>query len=103
MLWTKHRAKLSTSRPDGWKVQSSEEEPPKGLENHKRACFANAGLQGLFGVPEIMKHYEARKEQISEKLQSIRGNTKLMRAGQATRGLSKEGKELNININKAEW
>ena len=98
----RHCVKLSTPRPDGLKVQSFEE-PPKGLENHKRACFANAGLQGLFGVPELIKHYEVCKEQISQKMQSIRRYTSLMRAGKATRGLSNEGEELNVNINKAEW
>ena len=99
----KHRVKVSASKPDKWKVQSFEEELPNGLENHNRACFANAGLQGLFGVPELIKHYEACKEQISQKMQSIRGDTHLMRAGQATRGLSKKGEELNINLNRDEW
>lgn len=32
---------------------------PKGLRNFRRACFANAPLQCLLGVPELADHYEA--------------------------------------------
>ena len=43
----------------------------KGLHNHKKACFANAGLQCLFGIPELLAHYEASETRFSEEVQNI--------------------------------
>ena len=31
---------------------------PRGLTNHSLACFANASLQCLFGVPELAENYQ---------------------------------------------
>ena len=43
----------------------------KGLYNHKKACFANAGLQCLFGIPELLAHYEASETGSSEEVQNM--------------------------------
>lgn len=59
-------------------------ESPKGLKNHFKACFANAGLQGLSGVPELLAHYEACENMPSEEIQGMfKDYTDLMRRSKA--------------------
>ncbi len=56
MFRLKHDVKFSAPEDTPRKAPNAEkkaEEPPKGLKNHRNACFANSGLQGLLGVPEL--------------------------------------------------
>ena len=46
-------------------------ESPKGLENYLKACFANAGLQCLLGVPELPAHYEASGKDYPEDVHNM--------------------------------
>lgn len=40
-------------------LEPASEKIPPGLKNYWRACFANASLQCLFGVPELAARYES--------------------------------------------
>lgn len=67
-------AKLSTSEHTGQKRPSIEDvraDSPKGLINYLNACFANAGLQCLFGVPELLAHYKASGKVFSGDVQNM--------------------------------
>ena len=52
-------------------IKEVQADPPKGLKNYLNACFANAGLQCLFGVPELLAHYEASGKGFSGDIQNI--------------------------------
>lgn len=43
----------------------------KGLDNHYKGCFANAGLQCLFGIPEFLAHFDASGTSPSEEVQNL--------------------------------
>ena len=44
---------------------------PKGFKNHGNACFANASVQCLLGVPELRAHYEASGKRLSNEVQNM--------------------------------
>ena len=83
-------------------IEESVEEPPKGLMNHSKACFANAALQNLLGVPELVNYYksfangtlEVVKDMVSE-------DAEMTRNGKRTRDLNKKIKELRSAF--AQW
>ena len=52
-------------------IKEVQADSPKGLKNYLNACFANAGLQCLFGVPEFVAHYEASEKGFSGDIQNI--------------------------------
>lgn len=97
-VWAKNGAKLSGPEGSAWKAPAAEgdsEEPPKGLSNHFRACFANAGLQGLFGVPELTAHFESFKGKTLEEVRNIiAGDATLSQKGKPTRDLQKKREQL---------
>lgn len=98
MFGLKDGAKLSGPACSAGKASIAEEEPeepPKGLANHYRSCFANAGLQCLFGVPELSAHFEASKGETLEDVQEIvAGDATLSQKGKPTRDLQKKRESL---------
>lgn len=68
---------------------------PKGLKNHKYTCFANASLQALFGVPELLEHYEACEKVLSDEVWSMfTAYTNLPRAQKASKTPVKQRDQL---------
>ncbi len=85
----KHDAKLSAPEDTLRKVSNvgkEAEEPPKGLKNHRNACFANSALQGLLGVPELADFLQELANGTLKEIEEIMsGCPDLKRPGMPTR------------------
>lgn len=64
---------------------------PAGLSNYRRACFANASLQCLFGVPELTARYQPfASGALTEPKSKLASFPDMDRQGKSTRGIDKQ-------------
>lgn len=98
MLRLRHGVQCSTKDPTNWKTPTVEEgleELPRGLRNHSLACFANASLQSLLGVPGLAQPCQDFADDTLEEVEEmIIRDPDLTRKATLTKGLQKKRNQL---------